>query len=761
MTFNQPEINIIINSAMATAKKLNHKYLTTEHLLISTLTYPNFNKVLLEFGVDVNALVQEITDFISKELPKASTGSEIMITPAVERVLNYAGNLTLSRVNSPTSIPTITCLDVFCGIYSEKGSHSSYFITKYNIKLQELIDFCEKNKNLLQASTEISKDEAESLLQENCVNLNLLAKDGKIDTLVGRENEISEITRTLAKRNKSNVLIVGDPGIGKSCLVEGFAQKIVNNQVPNYLRDWTVWSLDVGSLLAGCRYRGDFEEKLQNVMKSLITLGKCILFVDEAHLMKGAGSSSGGGSQVDFANMIKPAIAKGKIKIIASTTWEEYHKSFDNDRALMRRFYRISLTEPTAEEAKLILKGSKSQFETFHNGKILDEAIDTAVDLSIRYQLDKRLPDKAIDLIDSACARAKIIENKEFIIDRNSILVELSTATNIPIQNLDKTTSTNFTKLEEETKSEIFGQDESINKIFDRLFINQSGLKNPNKPIGSFLFVGPTGVGKTMTAKVIAQKTGMKLLKYDMSEYQEKNSIARFIGAPPGYVGFGDGAGGDGQLINDIEKNPNSILLFDESDKAHPDVMQLFLQMMDEGTVTSSNGKKADCRNCIIILSSNLGAADSEKLALGFYNDSSRQITKETKTVEVAVKEFLKPEFRGRLNGICHFNKLTDIDMRKIIVQSINNINLLLSQNSKIKIRASESLIEHIFSLSKKINLGGRPIENEIEKLITVPLSKMIVTGKIKHDSTILLNWVNNKLSTQEVLDSKPEELQS
>ena len=465
------------------------------------------------------------------------------------------------------------------------------------------------------------------------------------------------------------------------------------------------------------------------------------MFVDEAHQMKGAGSGSQ--SSVDFANMIKPALTKGRIKVIASTTWEEYTQSFEKDRALMRRFYRLTVDEPTPAVAKDILRGIKTKFEEFHGGYIIDDAIEAAVDLSVRYQTDKKLPDKAIDLIDSAAAKLKIYTDGFFTLTKSHIVEAISRATKIPEEQLSERREDNvkLINIEENIKNKLFGQDQAVEKVLEHVYVNNAGLKTLNKPVGSFLFLGPTGTGKTEFAKLLAEHLGMKLLRYDMSEYQEKHSASKLIGAPPGYVGFDDSNLSGGLLVSDIEKNPNAIILFDEVEKAHPDVMNVFLQLLDEGTISGSSGKKANARNTIVIMTSNLGAVDNEKNTIGF----SVPLQK-TGEDDRAVKEFFRPEFRNRLDAVCKFNKLNDLAMRKIVSKFIKELNDQLSER-QMKIRLTESAIDYIIKEGFDEKMGARPLARKINELIKVPLSKKIIFDKIDNGSTINIDLVDNELT--------------
>jgi len=620
-------------------------------------------------------------------------------------------------------------------ISSENNSHASYFFIKYGLERSRVVEYY--NQHYVETKSTRTKTgnggvRADEVLAAYCENLNVAAKEGKIDPVVGREFELDEIAQVLAKRNKSNVLMVGDAGVGKTAIAEGLARNIVNGEVPEYLKDYTVYNLDIGSLLAGSKYRGEFEEKFKDVIGALQSKGKCVLFIDEAHQMRGAGSGSS--SSVDFANMIKPALTKGNLKVIASTTWEEYTQSFEKDRALMRRFCRMTIEEPTPQVAKEILRGLREYFETFHGGKISDEALDAAVDLSVRYQPDKKLPDKAIDLIDTAAARLKI-NAVAWTVRKNHIVDIISKFTKIPAEQIGGESTKTLVDLESNVKSKLFGQDAVVDVVLEKIYVARAGLKAMNKPIGNFLFLGPTGTGKTELAKLLSEGMGMKLLRYDMSEFQEKHSVAKLIGAPPGYVGYDDSNLGGGLLISDIEKNPNCVILFDEVEKAHPDVMNILLQLMDEGTISSSNGKKADARNAIVILTSNLGASANEQNHIGFGRDLQK-----TNEDDKAVKDFFKPEFRNRLDGICKFNKLDNLSIRKIVSKFIKEVNDLLSEKS-IRIRLTEAAVDHLIEVGYDSKLGARPLGRKINDLIKVPLSKKILFGGIAANSVIEVDY--------------------
>lgn len=729
MLQTNPEIDSIIELATQLASTKNHEYVTLEHLLLSMVTKGPFNTLITNVGCETDQLKKELEDYLDTQSSLVSKGVDVepKKTNSLERVFNRAFTQVLFSGRQSLQV-----IDLFLSIYMEDKSYCKYLFQKYGLDRNKIVSFW--NQNFAENKTKKkSKSAADAILDEYCDNLTEMAHQGKIDPIIGRENEIDEIIQVLSKRNKSNVLMVGDPGVGKTAIAEGLALNIANNEVPEYLSDYTVYNLDIGSLLAGSKYRGEFEERLKEVLKALNVKGKCILFIDEAHQMKGAGS--GNNSSVDFANMIKPALTKGKIKVIASTTWEEYTQSFEKDRALMRRFHRLTVEEPTPEVAKQILRGLRESFEDFHGGAISDEAIDSAVDLSVRYQTDKRLPDKAIDLIDASAAKLKL-HAVDFVVRKSHILDSLSKSTKIPVEQIDNYTNKNIENLEFNIKSKLFGQDEAILDVLEKIYVSRAGLKSINKPVGSFLFLGPTGTGKTEFAKLLAENLGMKLLRYDMSEYQERHSVAKLIGAPPGYIGYDDANLGGGLLISDVEKNPNCVILFDEIEKAHSDVSNILLSLMDEGIITSSNGKKADCRNSIVILTSNLGAADNERNQIGFGRSLER-----TGEDDRAVREFFKPEFRNRLDAIVKFQKLEKTSIAKIVQKFIDEMNDLLS-DKQLTVNLSESAVEHIIEKGYDTKMGARPLARKINELIKVPLSKRILFENL-NNCNVLVDYSN------------------
>lgn len=739
MLQTNPEIDHIVSEATQLAKNLNHEYVTLEHVFLSLVRFDPFRELLVQFGADADGLEAELEAYLLQATNLIVVDIEPKKTHSLERVFNRAFTQVLF-----SSRKQIELMDLFLSIHAENNSYAHYFMIKYGLDRAKLVEVFNKNYKSEAGKVIANSDRADKILEHYCDNLNTFAKEGKIDPVIGRTQETADIIEILARRNKSNVLMIGDPGVGKTAIAEGLALAIVSKTVPRYLQDYTIYNLDIGSLLAGSKYRGDFEEKIQEIISALNTKGNAILFIDEAHQMRGAGSGSQ--SSVDFSNMIKPALSKGRIKVIASTTWEEYTQSFEKDRALMRRFQRLTIDEPNSATAKEILYGLRLNFEKFHGGTIQDEAIDAAVDLSVRYQTDKKLPDKAIDLIDACCAKHKI-KNSVWTVTKGDIVNALSTITKIPADQIgtqQNQGSSTINLIENKIKDKLYGQDRVVETVLEKIYVSKAGLKPINKPIGSFLFLGPTGTGKTELAKLIAENLGMKLMRYDMSEYQERHAVAKLIGAPPGYVGYDDGNLGGGLLISDIEKNPNSIILMDEIEKAHPDVSNILLSMMDEGTVTSSNGKKADCRNAIIILTSNLGAADNEKNNIGF-----GKIQKDGED-DKAVKDFFKPEFRNRLDGVVKFNKLDQLSMRKIVNKFINELNDLL-QDKQLRVRLTENAVDELVVNGFDPKMGARPLQRKINDVIKVPLSKKILFENISAGTTIIVDFANKEFIFQPV----------
>jgi len=717
---HSPEIDSIIENAIHHSKERKHQYVTVEHLLLSLITHTSFKKCLVNFGADVDELAKEIGAYLDSLHAIVSKEDEIVPrkTNSLERVMNRSVTQVLF-----TGRRQVTTIDLYLSIASEGNSHAHYFLLKYGINKNEFVAFWQKNYKH-DATENLTADQADEILEEYTINLTQLAAQGKLEPLIGRTKELDDIINVLAKRFKSNVLMVGDPGVGKTAIAEGLAQMMINKEVPAFLQDHQLYSLEIGSLLACSKYRGDFEEKVKKVLDALNTKKKTILFIDEAHTMQGAGGASNG--SVDFSNMIKPAITKGTLKVIASTTWEEYYESFEKDRALMRRFYRVSVDEPNHDTTIRILNGLSSRLNDFHEVEITDEAIKAAVESAERYIHDRKNPDKSIDLLDAACAKQRVAENKGAIITKELVFDQVERFTGVPA---DKMKGDNFEliqNLESNIKDKLYGQDETVQQVLERVYVNFAGIGNDTKPTGSFLFLGPTGTGKTELAKLLSKNLDMPLLKYDMSEYSERHSVSSLIGPPPGYVGFGDSQVSGGRLINDLSKNPHSIMLFDEVEKAHPDIFNIFLQMLDEGHITGSNGKQVNCKNSIIIMTSNLGSSDSERNNIGF---GTQEKTGED---DKALKEFFKPEFRNRVDLICKFNKLDTLAIKKIVIKFTDDLKKSLVDKHDIVLNLSEPVVEYLAEQGYDNKMGARPLARKIDELIRVPLSKKVLFERIK-----------------------------
>lgn len=728
---NNPEIEQLIDSALRIARDRNHEFVMVEHLLLAMIRHSPFRRCLEKFGTDLVLLETEVESYIDGLTHLiAKKDVQPRKTNALERLFNRA--LTQVMFHGRR---TVTTLDVYLSMMSETNSHAQYFLLKYGVTKREFVAFYQKNHQ--SDDVRLSDQQASEILSEYCTNLTHLAKENQLEPMIGRESEVAEMVAVLARRFKANVLMVGDPGVGKTAIVEGLAQEIANNNVPEFLKGHELWSLEIGSLLAGSKYRGEFEEKLKLIIQALSTKRNCILFIDEAHTMRGAGASNN--SSLDFANMIKPAITRGVLKVIANTTWEEYYESFEKDRALMRRFYRLAIGEPDAETTERILIGLSPRLEAFHNCEITTEAITSAVELANRYITDRKNPDKSIDLIDAACARERVKDAGLAVIDRDRIMEQLSRVTTVSLDRLRNERSTNIADLETNIKSKLYGQDSAVDSVLERVYINFAGIGNARKPMASFLFLGPTGTGKTELARLLADNLDMHLLKYDMSEFQERHTVSSLIGAPPGYVGFEDGNVGGGKLISDISKHPYSVILFDEIEKAHPDVVNIMLQMLDEGRITGGNGKSVDVKNCIIIMTSNLGAQDNERNTIGFSTELQKSGEEDR-----AMKEFFRPELRNRIDQVCKFTRLDKLAVKKVVIKFTEELRRTL-QERNIRLNFSEAIIDHLAETGYDPKMGARPLSRKIDELIRVPLSKRILFNQLR-DCEMTADYIDGEV---------------
>jgi ATP-dependent Clp protease ATP-binding subunit ClpA len=718
------QLQVVFDKAVEDCKKLSHEYVTLEHLVFAMLCEEKFFELLTNFGADTTYIKTNLEHYLKNKLdeikienpPKAFKPKK---TQTVERVLNRAFTQVLFSGRQ-----SIELVDVFLSILSEKRSYAVYYINKGGIEREKFSDFVNSELNEEEEETVVDA-QSEKALRAFTTNLNDQVKKAKIDPVIGRTEELEQIALGLGRRSKNNVLLVGDPGVGKTAIAEGLAFNIIQGTVPEFLKEYTVYNLDISAMLAGSKYRGDFEERFKMVLKALGTKGKTVLFIDEAHMISGAGAGSSNSSN-DLANMMKPALSKGNIKVVASTTWEEFRKYFEKDRALMRRFQRITVDEPTPAMAIEILKGIKKYYEKHHNATITDAAVEAAVKLSVKYLTDRKLPDKAIDLLDVACSRFNIKQVDNRNVDVAEIQFELSKMANLPVETVKEKESENLVHLEKNLKGEVYGQDEAITEVVDKILVAQAGLKAENKPIGSFVFMGPTGVGKTEAAKQLAKQLGVPMIRFDMSEYQEKHSVSKLIGSPPGYVGFEENAG---LLITKLQEQPHCVLLLDEIEKSHPDVSTILLQLMDNGKVTGSNGKEADCRNVVLIMTTNLGAADADRNVIGFGSQENDYEDKE-------LKKFFAPEFRNRLDGIVTFSKLSKETMIKIVGKFL--VELKAQVNDKgITITISNEAIDYLVEKGFDSKMGARPLQRVIDKDVKRPLSREMLFGSLKDGGAV------------------------
>jgi len=728
------DLQLVFDKSIRDAKKLGHEFVTLEHLLFAMMCSENFYNLCKGFGADVDFLKSNLEHHIKNEM------NEIKIedpkhkpkkTQTVERVLNRAFTQVLFAGR-----PNIELSDVALSMLHEKKTHANYYMEKSGISKASFAEY-------LQAEFETNYEDEEAsgaaqrALRAFTTNLNEEVKQNKIDPVIGREIELDNIALAIGRRSKNNVLLVGDPGVGKTAIAEGMAFNIVQGNVPEFLQEYKVFNLDIGAMLAGSKYRGDFEERFKLVLAGLKKQGKTIMFVDEAHMMNGAGAG-GGNSSNDLANMLKPALTKGDLKVVASTTWDEYRKYFEKDRALMRRFQRVTVDEPSVEVTNDILNGIKKYYEDYHTTIITQEAIDESIKLSVKYQADKKLPDKAIDLIDLACSRFNLkAPVKEKVVTAESIQFELAKVINIPEEQVAERETENLAHLEHNIKSQVYGQDKAVEDVVDKILVSQAGLKSADKPIGSFVFMGPTGTGKTETAKALATHLGTTLVRFDMSEYQERHSVSKLLGSPPGYVGHEEKGG---LLIEKLQENPNCVLLLDEIEKAHPDVSQVLLQIMDNGKITGSNGKEADARNCILILTTNLGAADAEKNSIGFGDEFEKEYE------DGALKKYFAPEFRNRLDGIVTFAKLSKEVMMKIVGKFLVELKDMV-KDKNVTISVTDETLDYLVDKGFDPKMGARPLQRVIDKEIKRPLARALLFGDLKDGGKVTIDMVDNEIS--------------
>ena len=708
-------VDSIIQSAVLKAESLEHEYMTVEHLTVCLLEAKKIKKVLADLQIDADRIYQDLTDFLHNNefnglLSSNGLKGSPKKTQSVDRIIQRA----LAQVIF-SGRDEIQPLDLFVSILSEDESYAKYYCEMNGLNRNMIIDHIDQKFKTAKSA---------ELIEEYTTNLNEEAIKNKIDPLIGRESEVDDLVHVLARRKKNNVCIVGEPGVGKTAIAEGLAKRIVDEQVPPMLRNKVVYSLSVGDLLAGTRYRGDFEERLKMVLDVLSDNPNTVLFIDEIHMIMGAGSTGGGA--VDIANMIKPVLGKGKLLTIGATTPDEFANTFEKDRALMRRFARLDVEQTSVEDTKEICRGLRSHYENFHVVSYTDEILDKIVDLTDRYIKNKYFPDKALDVVDAVGAKVKLAGNKDVTLADVIKVVSKISKVNATLVDVEK--KDGYQNLDSRMKEIVFGQDEAIDRIVESILVSKAGLREKNKPIGTFLFVGPTGTGKTETARALAQHMESKLVKFDMSEYMERHSVSKLIGAPPGYVGHAEGKMGQGQLLAEVEENPNCVLLLDEVEKAAPEVLNVLLQIMDDGKLTGGTGKVTDFSNVILLMTSNLGAADSETLKIGF-GDQTKQ-----KEVDKAVEKFFSPEFRNRLDSVVKFNKLSQELMLLIVDRLVTETNKLLQENESFNIiKLSDVARSQLGEDGYQPSMGARPLKRVFEEQIKKPLSKKILFDDLQN----------------------------
>lgn len=722
------ELEQTLSQAFNYARQRSHEFLTVEHLLLALLENGQALAVLKACHVDIAVLRQELSDFLADNLPTLPEDSERETQPtlAFQRILQRA----VMHVQSSGGTE-VTGANVLVSIFSEQQSQAVYLLQKQDVTRLDVVnaishggidEVVEESEEEAKIDSEEAGDDGKNPLTLYAENLNASAKKGRIDPLVGRALELERTLQILCRRRKNNPLFVGEAGVGKTALAEGLARRIVQGDVPEVLQETVIYSLDMGALVAGTKYRGDFEKRLKALLRELKKQPHAILFIDEIHTMIGAGSA--GNSTMDAANLLKPLLASGELKCIGSTTYQEYRGIFEHDRALARRFQKIDVPEPTVAETIEILKGLKPSLEEHHNVRYSQAAIEQAAELAHRHINDRFLPDKAIDVLDEVGAAQRIVpkSKRKKLIGVNDVQAIVAKIARIPAKTVSNADKDNLRKLEQNLKRVIFGQDEAISALSSAIKMGRSGLGHPEKPIGAFLFAGPTGVGKTEVTRQLAHNLGVDLIRFDMSEYMESHTVSRLIGAPPGYVGFDQG----GLLTDAIIKQPHAVLLLDEIEKAHPDVFNLLLQVMDHGTLTDNNGRKADFRHVVLVMTSNAGAAEMSKTSIGFTKQEHQTDGSE------AVKRTFTPEFRNRLDGIIHFKPLDKDAILRVADKAVLELEMLL-QDKNVTIEIDNAARRWLAEHGYDVLMGARPMARLVQEKIKRPLADELLFGKLSH----------------------------
>jgi ATP-dependent Clp protease ATP-binding subunit ClpA len=729
------ELEVSLHMAFVEARQKRHEFITVEHLLLALLDNPSAAEVLRACAADIEDLRRLLTDFINQHTPKVPGSGEVDTQPTLgfQRVIQRA----ILHVQS-SGKKEVTGANVLVAIFGEKDSHAVYFLHQKGVTRLDVVNYISHGITKVPQAGGPAKPEAGGdtdaegegqgggALESYTLDLNAQALAGKIDPLIGRERELERVIQTLCRRRKNNPLLVGEAGVGKTAIAEGLARRVVEGEVPDILQGARVYSLDMGALLAGTKYRGDFEQRLKAVLKQLVDNPNAILFIDEIHTLIGAGAASGG--TLDASNLLKPALNSGSLKCIGATTYNEYRGIFEKDRALSRRFQKIDVTEPTVLETVAILRGLKSRFEAHHGVKYTSTALQTAAELSARYINDRHLPDKAIDVIDEAGAAQKILpkSRQKKVITRHEIEEIIARIARIPSKHVSSDDREALKTLDRDLKSVVFGQDKAIDALAAAIKMARSGLGNPQKPIGNFLFSGPTGVGKTEVARQLAYCMGIELIRFDMSEYMERHAVSRLIGAPPGYVGFDQG----GLLTEAIIKQPYAVLLLDEIEKAHPDIFNILLQVMDHGTLTDNNGRKADFRNVVIIMTTNAGAESLTKTSMGF------TATSNVGDEMADIKRMFTPEFRNRLDGMISFAPLNPEVILRVVDKFLIQLEEQLHEK-KVEATFTDDLRRFLAKRGFDPQMGARPMSRLIQDTIRRALADELLFGKLSHGGRI------------------------
>ena len=739
-----------LNFSFKLASTSSHEFVTVEHLLLSLLQNDSALEVFNSLDTNVKSLEEKLTKFIKETTPliDSSNNNEIQPTLGFQRVLQRA----VFHVQS-SGKDKVNGANLLVAIFGEKESHSVYLLEQEGITRLDVVTYLShgdsnslednSKKEFVDGGESKAKQKKDpSALEQFCTNLNQEAIDGNIDPLIGRKKEIERISQILARRNKNNPLLVGDSGAGKTAIAEGLAKLITEGKVPDLLKNCVIYCLDLGALLAGTKYRGDFEKRLKVVLSELSKQEKAVLFIDEIHTIIGAGATSGGVN--DASNLLKPALAKNNLRFFGSTTYKEFRGVFEKDRALSRRFQKVDVKEPSIEDTFKILKGLKSQFEDHHGIKYSDKALKTAAELSNRYINDRNLPDKAIDVIDEAGSR-KRLKNKTSRISELDIEEVVALMAKVPKRTVSSSDKDVLSKLKENLSRVIFGQDEAIDTLTTSIKLSRAGLGNSDKPVGSFLFSGPTGVGKTEVSKQLSLIMGIEFIRFDMSEYMERHTVSRLIGAPPGYVGFDQG----GLLTEAVTKNPHCVILLDEIEKAHPEVFNILLQIMDHGTLTDNNGRQADFKNCIVIMTSNAGAQDMSRNSIGFNQQDHSSEGKE------AIKKIFSPEFRNRLDSVIHFNALSKEVILTVVDKFLVELQAQLDEK-KVQIEITEEVRMWLVDNGYDKDMGARPMQRLIQEEIKKPLADKILFGTVtKAGGLATVKLIKNKISIEYKEQSK------